>query len=118
MNRYLVIVSLISVLVSCGDAPNELPEPDNLIPRDSMVMVLEDMMVMESHVQSKYPQLNMSRKVMKNSGDAVLKKYGITFDRYDKSVDYYGSRQREMMDIYTQVQDSLTWKMNKLQVNK
>lgn len=118
MKNLLAVIVLSSLLGSCKDTTTEVSEPENLIPRDSLVMVLEDMMVMESHVQSKYPQMNMSRKVMKNSGNAILAKYGISFERYDKSVDYYASRQEEMIEIYTQVQDSLNWKMNKLQADK
>jgi hypothetical protein len=52
---------------------------------------------------------------MRKSGDAILKKYNISFKRFDESVSYYGSRQDEMQSIYTEVQDSLNWKLNHLQ---
>lgn len=103
------------VLFSCQTEIKRIPAPANLIPRDTMVLLLQDLTVLESHITDQYPQVNRYQKLMRNSGDALLKEYHVTFERFNKSIDYYGSRQEEMQSIYSEVQDSLTWKVNRLQ---
>lgn len=98
---------LICLLVSCRDEVKGFDSIDNLIPRDTMVMILKDMSLLESHVQMKYIQVNRYHKTMKMSGDLVLKKYLISSERYEASMNYYGSRQVELQSIYSQVLDSL-----------
>lgn len=108
-------LTLVLLLFSCKSTIERFPEPENLIPRDTMVIILQDLIVLESHVISRYPEVNTFRDLMRNSGDSLLAKYHVNFKRFDQSINYYGSRQDEMQSIYTEVQDSLTWKMNQLE---
>ncbi len=109
----LAVISLF-VLFSCKTDIERIPTPENLIPRDTMVLILQDMTVLESYITDKYPQVNIYQDLMRKSGDSLLGQYNISFERFNKSIDYYGSRQDEMQSIYTEVQDSLTWKINHL----
>lgn len=81
--------------------------PDDLIPRDTMVMVLKDLTLIESHIQNKYQHVAIFKETMKLSGKQILDKYHLKHDRFEKSMDYYGSRQQEMTSIYTEILDSL-----------
>lgn len=115
MKKIILTAALLSALFSCKTEIKRFPEPENLIPRDTMVMVLEDLTVLESFITDQYPQVNLYQDLMRKSGDTLLKKYRLDFNRFDQSINYYGSRQDEMQSIYTEVQDSLTWKMNHMQ---
>lgn len=101
-------------LVGCKSEIERIPEPENLIPRDTMVLVLGDLTVLEAHITNKYPTVTVFKDLMKKSGDELLKKYNISYKRLDQSLDYYGSRQEEMQSIYTEIQDSLTMRLNQL----
>lgn len=83
------------------------PKPNNLIPRDTMVMVLKDMTLMESHIQTKYIHVSHFQETMKKSGKLILDQYHLSHRRYEESMDYYGSRQDQMQSIYAEILDSL-----------
>jgi len=116
IGKFLFFLS-ICLLFSCRDEVSGFNSKDNLIPRDTLVMVLKEMTLLESHVQSKYIQVNRYHKTMKKSGDLILKNYHISPSRYEESMDYYGSHQEEMQSIYAQVLDSLNRISNQLVVN-
>jgi hypothetical protein len=107
---------LIYLLASCRDEVKGFNLSDNLIPRDTMVMLIKDMSLLESHVQMKYIQVNRYHKTMKKSGDLILKKYQISPERYESSMNYYGSHQEEMQSIYSQVLDSLNRMSNQIDI--
>lgn len=108
-------IAILLLLQSCKAEIKSIPKPADVVPRDSIVLILEEMMVLEGHVQSKYPQITQFHKVMQKSGDQLLEKYHMNFDRYSRSIDYYGSEQEEMQKIYSEVLDSMNRKMNELQ---
>lgn len=104
--RFVLFISLI-ILGSCADSIGGKVTPGNLIPRDSMVIVLKDLILVESHVQSKYMHVSRFQKTMKMSGKKILDEYGISHNRFESSMDYYGSHQDQMQSIYTEILDSL-----------
>lgn len=116
--RNLSVLILIGLLASCEVKREEFLVPKNLIPKDSMTMILRDMMVLENYIANTHPEINVSPELMKNSGDSLLSTYYVSPERYDISFQYYGTQQEEMIEIYSEIQDSLTWKMNQLQVGK
>lgn len=103
----LILVCLLS-LNSC-DSNIKLPKaPSKLIPRDSMVMVMKDMIVLESYVQERYQNINSYYKVMTLSGKECLKKHHISTNRYETSFNHYMTRKTVMIGIYNEILDSLT----------
>jgi hypothetical protein len=70
-------------------------------------MVLKDMTLIESHIQSKYLHVSRFQKTMNMSGKKILDHYSIKHKRFEESMEYYGSRQEEMQSIYAQILDSL-----------
>lgn len=106
---FLVIFS------SCSPkADLSFDKPKNLLPEDSMVLVLKELMVLENHVQSTYPG-NFMQNGMGKTGDELLKKYHISFPRFTQSFRYYASDQDKMEQIYTTIQDSLKKELIQLQ---
>lgn len=82
--------------------------PNNLIPKDTFTMVLHDVMIVESYYKMKNPDINSFYKTLPTAIDTIFKKYNIDSLRYNNSMDYYTSRQDLLLEIYTNIQDSLT----------
>lgn len=114
MIKTVFIFFLFLLLISCSEEIHRTPKPDNLIPVDTMVMVLRDLSVLESHIKNKYPQISQNYITMRKSGNILLKKYGLDTNRLDASMDYYGARQKEMQEIYSQVLDSVNRELTEL----
>lgn len=109
---HLIYISIF--FSACQIKVREIEAPSNLIPKDSIIIVLEELMVIEQHIQSRFPTVNQFQEIAKNSGDTLFKKYNISFKRFDESMDYYGSRQEEMKSIYNTILENLNRKLNKL----
>lgn len=102
------------VFLSCEIKLKEIPKPENLMEKRELVSLLEDLMVMEQYVQSQYPQPIHYQTVIKESGQDILKEHHVSFEVFDASMTYYGSRQEEMQEIYNQVLENINNKLNKL----
>lgn len=114
--RFCGILILCStfLLASCRDEVAGETQPDDLIPNDTLVMLLKDLTLIESHIQMKYINVSTYKETMKRSGQLVLDKYNISRKRFESSMDYYGTRQLEMQAIYAQVLDSLNLMSGKI----
>jgi hypothetical protein len=117
MSRLLWISTLVLLVVACQSNTYGKKAPEDLIARDTLVMVLKDLSLIESHIQDVYAQNGIYKDIMRRSGDTVLSKYRLTADRLERSLDYYGSRQSDMESIYNQVLDSLNKEASKLPDN-
>jgi hypothetical protein len=107
MSKLVICFILFFLVAACSDGMSGISKPNDLIPRDTMVMILKDMSLLESHIQAKYTHVSRFQETMKRSGKKLLDTYGVSHDRFDRSMDYYGSRQEEMLSIYTEILDSL-----------
>lgn len=112
--RWLFVIGTLAILFvsSCKNDSYELKEPDDLISKDTMVMVLMDLTLIESHLQTKYVQLSNYYKSLKLSGDLITSKYNLTPDRVERSLVFYGSKQEVMQEIYASILDTLTIQSN------
>lgn len=117
MIRITVILTLL-FFSSCTSGLMDTKAPDNLIPKDKMIMVMKELVKLESHIQSTYPSVAEYNKTMINSSQFLLKKMNITEEDFQASMDYYGTHQREMKEIYNQVLDELNSELGELQSKK
>lgn len=92
---------------SCQDQLPSLPEPDNLLSEEKMVEILTELSVLESDAQLKYVQTIKYADILSKSGDSLIKSKGVTPVDFESSMDYYGSRQQEMIQIYQLVNANL-----------
>ena len=113
-NNCILIFICFCLLSSCKTEIERYSEPENLISPAEMVKILEEITVLESYVTSQYPQIHVYQQMMRKSGDEILKAHKVTFKQFEESINYYGSRQEEMQQIYEKVQNNLTWKLNHL----
>ena len=77
MIKKIAFLVVLSITFSCSEEIKLFPKPSNLIPRDTMVMVLKDLSILESHIKSQFPQVNQNYKTLRKSGQIVLKKYNL-----------------------------------------
>jgi hypothetical protein len=116
MKVFSVLAGLLLLAGCAGDI--RLPDPpDDLIERDSMVIVLRELVVIESVVQTRYQNINTFYKVMSASGKKCLEKYHITPARFERSYDYYVAHGKELQTIYAEVIDSLNREVSELSVS-
>ena len=109
--RLFFFIALVLIGFSCEQKRVVIERPTQLIPQDSFVLILTDLMVLESHIQGKYVQLNAYAEIMSQSGDSLMKKYQINYERFKQSVLYYGQLPQRMDSIYTEVIDTLNIRM-------
>ena len=111
---------LISILVlllgsfSCTESMNGFQQPKDLVPRDTTVMILKEISLVESYVQNKYSHVAVFKELMKNSGNEILKKFHVSRVRFENSIDFYASQQELMRSIYSEVLDSLNVEASKI----
>ena len=99
---------------SCSESNYELPKPKNLVSRDTVISILEELSVVESYVQDNFVHVGIFQDLMKISGEAILEKFHVSPIRFEKTMDYYGTHQDQMIAIYQQVLDSLNKKASGL----
>ncbi|MBN9293951.1 MAG: DUF4296 domain-containing protein [Flavobacteriia bacterium] len=112
MKKFLCFLSSALFLGSCNDARLETSVPKDIIPVDTMIMVMSDVLLMENALQRDYPQLVSQVDIVKNSGDSILQSYSLNFDRYKRSFEYYAFYQDTMNYIYDRMSDRITIQMN------
>lgn len=106
-----------SFMMSCSaDKGRELvvEKPSNLISKEQFILIMSDVVVIESHIQQKLPRPEQYALSMTKSMDTVLARHGVDRDQYTISFDYYGVQQEEIKTIYEAVFDTVTNRNNRL----
>lgn len=111
----LITIATIFILAACTRSIERVPEPENLIPKGKMITVLKEMMKLEAHIQANYGQVSTYYKVMDRSGDSLLSTYKLNREIFESSMDYYGSRQEVMQEIYAKSLEQLNAELGALQ---
>lgn len=104
---------LILALSACQGGIKRPAAPKDLIPRDSMVLILRDLVVLEAYVETRYQQVQNYHKVMTETGKQCLRGFRISPERFERSFIYYTTRQEELQGIYADVLDSLNREVSK-----
>ncbi len=116
--KQLLFIVLLATLASCFEGMQRIEAPKNLIGREKMIEVMTELVKLEGHIQDRWPGVNRFHKAMTNSGDSLFKAHNITFEQFDASMDYYGSRQKEMQDMYSEVLERLGQELGELQAGE
>jgi len=96
---YILIIGFFS----CSIEPKTINAPVDVIPLDSMALIMYELCIVESHVQQKYIQLERYAKIMRMSGDSLLLGHGVSRKRYENSLIYYGRKPETLNGIYDSV---------------
>jgi hypothetical protein len=106
MRNFLGIVVLL-LLQSCSSELKGLKKPDNLIPKDQMIQVMTDMLILEGHIQTTYTTVNRYYKVMSASGRSYLKTQHLSEKQYEDSFAYYSAKNEEYRVMLEKVMENL-----------
>ena len=74
-----------------------------LIPKDDFTKIHGEVLVVESYYQLKYRSVGIYKDSLKYSIDKLLKKFGYTFEQYERTYDYYAIRQKEFQQINSEL---------------
>lgn len=109
MNKIIFFLAII-LLVSCT-SKTILEKPKDLIPKDTMVLLLTDLYIAKSAYAEK--NINNERKI--NYVPLVYNKYLIDSTRFSSSNYYYTSKLEEYDLIFKEVKAKLTLKKQALE---
>ncbi|OFZ21873.1 MAG: hypothetical protein A3D92_23055 [Bacteroidetes bacterium RIFCSPHIGHO2_02_FULL_44_7] len=113
--RNSLAITLFLLLVGCQNGVQGIAEPDDLIQREEMVDLLTELVKLEGAIEDRWPGVNRYHKSMILSGDSLLKAHHVSQEQFDASMDYYGSRQDVMKDLYSEVLERLGQELGELQ---
>lgn len=107
-SKLLFVGIFLLLQTSCSYDLEELEAPDNLIPKDTFTLVLQEVMVVESFFKSQEANVNMFYQTLPAAMHPIFDKYNIDSVRYVESMNYYTTRQEVLIEMYNEIQDSLT----------
>lgn len=129
--RYLFFL-LVLLFAACGNEPEALQKPDDLIPEEKMVNVLADVHLLEAALTLRQPSLRQPM-IMRADPSIVqapagggkslqyydiFKKHELTREQYEKAMLWYTSHPEELNLIYDKVLVELTRRQAEQQAGK
>lgn len=100
--RKIGIVFILSVLIGCSKKEVEIP--DDVIPRDTMIVVLAEIHLAEATIQVLNVDLNDSTKIASfGLYRHIFSKHKITQELFKKSFDFYRSEPAYFHAMYDEV---------------
>lgn len=99
--KYLIYIGCF--LTACHSTIQRHPEPDNLISKDKMVLLMTDLMKVEGHIQTRDISVSKYYKTAQKTGKSIFKKHKVSENQFEESLKYYGTRQVEMEAIYDDI---------------
>ena len=82
--------------------------PKGFIEADKMSLVMEDVLLLESHYQSKYGVPGLYKKALDESLLAVFRKHHVTKKQFMESYAYYASQPESFKELNTGIMDRLS----------
>ncbi|WP_282053615.1 DUF4296 domain-containing protein [Maribacter luteus] len=100
--KKLIAITFVLFFFSCSE--KLIKKPDDLIPKDQMVNILNDMAILNAAKNA-----NESKLIENNiePTNYIFEKYGIDSLQFVNSDNYYASLPREYEEIYKQVEELL-----------
>jgi len=107
MRSWVWGIVILLILQSCNSELKGLKKPDNLIPKEQMIDIMTNMLILEGHIQKTYSTVNRYYKVMGASGKYYLKTKHVSREQYESSLAYYSCNNDEYREMMEQVMENL-----------
>jgi hypothetical protein len=104
--KFILPFLLTLFAAACGNISSE--KPAGLIDADKMSVILEDVLLLESHYQSKYGVPGVYKDALDESVNKVLKKHGVSTKQFQTSYRYFASHPEEFKALNTRIMDRLS----------
>jgi hypothetical protein len=105
LSKVYIALLILTVFSSCSYELEFVEEPDDLIPKDTFELVLEDMMLLEAYIKTQKSNVHEYYKSMPKSAELIFEKHNIDSTRYISSMDYYSHKQEVLLEMYSNIQD-------------
>jgi hypothetical protein len=96
------------LLVICACNEPSVKTPPGLIDKEKMSLVMEDVLLLESHYQSKYGVPGLYKNALDESLVDVFKKHHVTKQQFIHSYTYYASQPETFKALNTEIMDRLS----------
>lgn len=104
--KFILSLFILLIVVSCGNGAST--KPSGLIEAGKMSVILEDVLLLESHYQSKYGVPGVYKDALDKSVHRVFKKHGVKAKQFQESYRYYASQPEEFKALNTSIMDRLS----------
>lgn len=76
---------------------------EKIIPKEQVISIFEELVLIESHLQSKYYSYSNYSESLQLSRDSLFKLKGVTLQEFSNSFDYYSKTDQELVTMYQDV---------------
>lgn len=104
--KFPIILCCLSILLACQSQTTK--KPPQLIEKEKMSRLLEDVLLMESYYQSKHGIPGVYKDALDESLSGVFKKHQVTKSQFKDSYTYYASQTEEFIELNTSIMDRLS----------
>lgn len=95
------------IFLSCGGPKTEIPQ--DILSENSFINLLKDIHLAEAKFElHKTKGMKNAKNELAHNYSSIYKKYDITVDDFDKTLDYYAQHPEQLEKIYTHVLEQLT----------
>lgn len=106
MTKLLVVLFSLHLLAACQQEATK--KPLDLIEEEKMSLVLEEVLLMESHYQSKNGVPGIYKEALDKSLSVVFKKHHVTKNQFKNSYEFYASQPELFKELNTSIMDRLS----------
>lgn len=104
--QYILIALILAAGVSCRDT--EKPEPpEHLIPRDSLVLILAELHMVDAALIAKNVHNPEMRKIANQIYYSVHTRHGYTRRQFEETIAFYAEWTEEFINVYDDVKIQL-----------
>lgn len=95
------------IILSCERGGQLADRPDDLIPATTIIPLIIDLQVLESHYQRTYQRPNLYKNALDSASLIVFEKHHTTKNQFERSYQFYGQDVTSMYMIYEAALDSI-----------
>ena len=104
MNKLLAYCLCVAIsIASCTSKPKASAAPSDLIPRDSFVVILTEVRLLEGAYSNSYERVDTSEFTIASYYQRLFREHNITREQYLSSYDYYSKNLDDLPAIESEV---------------
>ena len=104
-NFFIFILFGLFLVSSCQrkEAADVRLKKEKIIPKKLVISIFEELVLIESYLQSKYYSYSNYGESLQLSRDSLLKSKGISLKQFTNSFDFYSKSDDELVSLYQDV---------------
>jgi hypothetical protein len=106
-------------LVACsGKEETVIEKPENLLGKDTLIPIIVDLQVLESHYHRKYQQPDYYKDALDSASEFIFSNYSTSREIFEMSFDHYSVNMDSMYYIYEAALDTINLRVSNSQQDK